>query len=79
MVQAIIKIEEHTNQVLNIVKAKYGLRDKSAAINLMASQYESELLEPEFRPEYIKKLQQLKTQTPIAVGTVENLKKRIGL
>ena len=56
MVQAIINIEEHTNRVLNIVKAKFGLKDKSQAINLMAEKYEEEILEPSLRPEYKTKL-----------------------
>ena len=56
MVQAIININEHANRVINIVKAKFGLRDKSEAIDLMAEQYEEEILEPELRPEYKDKL-----------------------
>ena len=38
MVQAIINIKESTNRILNILKAKYGLKDKSQAIDLMAQQ-----------------------------------------
>ena len=56
MVQAIINISEKTNRVINIVKAKYGLQDKSEAINLMAEQYEESIMEPELRPEYIEKI-----------------------
>jgi hypothetical protein len=56
MVQAIININEHANRILNIVKAKFGLKDKSEAIDLMAEQYESEILEPKLRPEYKVKL-----------------------
>ena len=56
MVQAIININEHANRVINIVKAKFGLKDKSEAINLLAEQYEEEILEPELRPEYIEKI-----------------------
>jgi hypothetical protein len=40
MVQAIITIDDRTNRILNIIKAKYGLKDKSAAINQMAAEYE---------------------------------------
>ena len=36
MVQAIVDISMEANRVLNIIKAKYGLRDKSQAINAMA-------------------------------------------
>jgi len=56
MVQAMINIEEKTNRVLNIVKAKFGLKDKSEAINLVVNKYENIALEPELRPEYKIKL-----------------------
>lgn len=62
MVQAIIKISDRTNRVLNIVKAKYGLKDKSEAINTMAEQYENNLMEPELRPEYVKKLKKIRKE-----------------
>jgi hypothetical protein len=56
MVQAMININDEVNKVLNIVKAKYGLKDKSEAINLVVTEYEENFLEPELRPEYGKKL-----------------------
>lgn len=56
MVQAMINIDERANRVLNIVKAKYGLRDKSEAINIVVEEYEENFLEPELRPEYKKKI-----------------------
>ena len=59
MVQAVINIDEHTNRVLNIVKAKFGLRDKSEAINLVVNEYEEISLEPELRPEYKIKLDKI--------------------
>lgn len=56
MVQAVINIDERANRVLNIVKAKYGLKDKSQAINIVVNEYEENFLEPELRPEYKTKL-----------------------
>jgi hypothetical protein len=79
MVQAIINIDDDTNRVLNIIKAKYGLKDKSAAINKMAAEYEDVILEPELKPEYIEKLKKIQKQEVIEVGTVENLRTRYGL
>ena len=76
MVQAIINIEDHTNRVLNIVKAKFGLKDKSEAINIMAEQYEEEILEPELRPEYVEKAKRIMKETPIKLGSIENFRKR---
>ena len=59
MVQEVILIDEKTNRVPNIIKAKYGLKDKSAAIMHMAAEYEKELMEPELRPEFIEKAQEI--------------------
>ena len=56
MVQAIINIDEQSNRVLNMIKAKFDLKNKSEAINVMAKQYEESILEPELRPEYEIKL-----------------------
>lgn len=56
MVQAMINISERTNRVLNIVKAKFGLKDKSEAINMVVTEYEQTALEPELRPEYRAKI-----------------------
>ena len=72
MVQAVINISDRTNRVLNIVKAKYGLRTKSEAIDMMASEYEDDILEPELRPEFIKKAQRIMKQKAIHIGTMED-------
>jgi hypothetical protein len=78
MVQAIINIDDRTNRVLNIIKAKYGLKNKSAAIEHMAYEYEEEILEPELKPEYIEKLKRIEKQKTIGpFDTVEELKAHI--
>jgi hypothetical protein len=56
MVKAIVDIDDHANRVINIVKAKYGLKDKSEAINTLVREYEEEVLEAEFKPEFVKEL-----------------------
>ena len=77
MVQAIVDISNRANRVLNIVKAKYGLRDKSEAINVMAEEYEDGIMEPELRSKYIKKLNKIKKQQGIKFRNVEELRKHI--
>lgn len=79
MVQAIIDIENHTNRVLNIIKAKFGLKDKSKAIDLMAEQYEEEILEPELRPEYIEKAKRIMKGRKIHIGTIKDFEKRFNI
>ena len=55
MVWAIVNIGEMQDRVLTIVKGKYGLKNKSEAVNLVIKRFEEELLEPHLRPEYVKK------------------------
>ena len=66
-VKAIVTIDDRTNQILNILKAKYGLRDKSQAINLMAQKFEECIMEPELRPEFIENLKNSQTEKTIKV------------
>lgn len=76
MVQAMINISEKSNQILNIVKAKYNLKDKSEAIDLVIEEYEKEILEPNLKPEYVKKIQKIQKEPTIKV---KDFKKHFGL
>ena len=67
MVKAIVTIDERTNRILNIIKAKHGLKDKSQTINLMAQQYEVCVLEPELRPEFIQSLRASENEKTVKV------------
>lgn len=75
MVQAIIKLEEHENRVLNTVKGKYGLKNKSEAVKFVIDQFEEEMLEPELRPEYVEHLEKIRKGKYIKYGSVEELRK----
>lgn len=79
MVKAIINIEDQTNRVLNIIKAKFGLKDKSEAIDTMAKQYQDFILEPELRPEYIKKARKIMKNKKVHIGNTNNLRKKLSL
>ena len=76
MVQAIINISDDSNRILNIIKAKYGLKDKSEAIDIMAKEYAEELLEPQLRPDYIEKINRIEKERPIRIGSVKALRER---
>ena len=77
MVQAVINIDDKTNRVLNIVKAKYGLKDKSQAIDLVVTEYEQTFLEPELRPEYLGRLSEIKRQQGTRFRNITELRARI--
>ena len=59
MVQAVVTLGEREDRVLTIVKGKYGLKNKSEAINLVIDKFEEDLLEPQLRPEYAEKLKKI--------------------
>ena len=67
MINALIKINENTNRVLNVVKAKYCLKDIGEAIQLVVEKYIEEEGEPELRPEFIEKIKQIEKQKSIRV------------
>ncbi|MEK6868127.1 MAG: antitoxin [Nanoarchaeota archaeon] len=56
MVYARISINEYTNKVLNVIKAKFDLRDKSEAINKFIEMFGDEVVEKEANDEYVKKI-----------------------
>ena len=75
MVQGIIQIDEREDRILNIVKAKYGLKNKSEAIALIAQIYEESFLEPQLRPEYIQKLEKIRKGKFIKYNSLDELRK----
>jgi len=79
MVKAIVEIDEEANKVINILKAQYGLRDKSQAINEMAKQYKEIVLESELRPEFVRKLKKVQKERILRVGSIDDLRTRYGL
>jgi len=76
MVKAIVDMDERTNRIVNIVKAKYGLKDKSEAISRIALEYEEMLLEPALRPEFIEKMEKRQKEKVVKVA---DFKRRYGL
>jgi Protein of unknown function (DUF2683) len=79
MVKAIVEIDEEANKVINVLKAQYGLKDKSQAINEMARQYKALVLESGIRPEYLKKLERIQKEPILRIGSVVDFRKRYGL
>ncbi|MEM0466911.1 MAG: DUF2683 family protein [Candidatus Thermoplasmatota archaeon] len=76
MTQALIKLNENINRVLNIVKAKYDLKDKSEAIEYIIKKYVEYENEPELKPEFIEKIKKIKKEKSIRV---DDFAKRYGL
>ena len=76
MVNALIELNENTNRVLNIVKAKYNFRDKGEAVEFIINKYIEHKADPELRPEFIDKIREIEKQKTI---NVVDFSKRYGL
>ena len=72
MVQALVEINDNTNRVLNIVKAKFDLKDKGEAIEFIVSNYIESENDPELRPEFINLIEKIKKQKSIKVDNFAN-------
>ena len=78
MVQAMIEIPNEANQILNIVKARYNLKTKSEAIAKIVIECGANIIEPELRPEYLKKLKRIEDEGyGETFKSVEHLRKKI--
>ena len=75
MIQNIIEIGEREDRVLNIVKAKFGLKNKSEAVAIITQTYEESFLEPELRPEYLEKLQKIRKGKYFKFDSIDDLRK----
>jgi len=56
LVSAQVYLDDYTNHVLNVIKAKFGLTDKSDAINKLAEIYGEDYVEKDANGEYVKKI-----------------------
>ncbi len=55
-ISARVELNEYTNKVLAVIKARYGLKDKSGAINKFAQDYGEDIVEKEAKDNYIKEM-----------------------
>jgi len=59
MVKATFEIPEKENRTLNIIKGQLGFKNREQALIFILQNFE-ENLEPEVRPEYIRKLEKIR-------------------
>jgi hypothetical protein len=74
MVQALVELDDNTNQILSIIKAKYNLNTKGEAIQLVVQEYSER--EPEIRPALVSKIKSIEKQKSIKV---KDFSRRYGL
>lgn len=77
MTQAIVHLGEQEDRVLNIVKGKFGFKNKSDAVNFVIGQFEDQLLEPQLRPEYKERLLKIDQGKFKKFSSMEELRREI--
>ena len=77
MVQSIINLDDDEDRILNVVKAKFGLKNKSQAIAMITRIYGESFLEPELRPEYIERLSRIHKEKGIPFRDIGDLRRQI--
>jgi len=77
MVKSTIEIPERENRLLTILKGKYGLSNKEQVIISLIREAE-ENLEPEIRPEYVKKIRRIEKEKGIPFKNIQELRKLTG-
>ncbi len=60
MPKAVISLSEHANRIVNIVKAKEGLKGKSEAIERIVEEFEQHVLDPSLRPAFASELEDIR-------------------
>ncbi len=80
MVKAIVNISDENNQIINIIKAKYNLKDKSEAINKIIEEYAEILLEPELKPDYVEKIKRImERDNMMEYNSIDELRRELGV
>ena len=73
MTSAIVNLTEENNRFLNIIKAHFGIKNKSDAINFVVENFPKKEIELEVRPEYIRKLQKIRKQKGKVYNSAEEM------
>ncbi len=78
MAQNIFNLGEDADKILGIVKAQHGLKNKNQAMEFILKIYGESFLEPEIRPEYLKKLIKISKGKHIPFKDINDLRRQIG-
>ena len=60
MPKAVVELSEHANRVVNVVKARDGLKGKSEALESIVAAYEETILDPALRPDFAADLERIR-------------------
>ncbi len=67
MVTALLNLSDNANRVLNSIKARHELKDKSEAVEHLVNVYIEEKNDPELRPEFLEELKRAEKEKSIEI------------
>ncbi|HZY69588.1 MAG TPA: hypothetical protein VFF67_01230 [Thermoplasmata archaeon] len=73
MPRAVVELSEHANRVVNVVKARDGLRGKSEALEAIVAAYEESVLDPSLRPQFVADLVRVRSGKFRRVNSTDEL------
>jgi len=76
MPRAVVDLSEHANRVVNVVKARDGLRGKSEALEAIVAAYEESILDPALRPDFVADLERVRKGEFRRVASTDELLRR---
>lgn len=83
MTQARFELNDYSVRVLDVVKGKYGLKNRNEALNKFIENYGDEFVEPEFSDDYLKELDNIVREHRAKYGkremSMDELDKLLGL
>ena len=77
MTSAIVNLTEENNRFLNIIKAHFGIKNKSDAINFVVEKFPKDDIGLQVRPEYVRKLQKIRKHKGKVYNSAEEMFKEI--
>jgi hypothetical protein len=78
MTSAVVNLTEENNRFLNIIKAHFGIKNKSDAINFVVENFPKKEIELEVRPEYIRKLKRIMKGKMKSFSSLDEMRKEYG-
>ena len=75
MTSAVVNLTEENTVLLNLIKAKFSLHNKSDAMNLAVREYAKEALEPELSPGYVRKLKRIRQEKGKVYASLDEMMK----
>ncbi|RLJ06150.1 MAG: antitoxin [Candidatus Aenigmatarchaeota archaeon] len=70
MPQILVNLTDYENAIVTIVKGKHNFKNKNEAIRHIIREYEIEFLEPELRPEFIKRMEKVQREPTVKVDNM---------